>query len=248
VIVLAAALAGLAVWLLVRPAVDGRLGPGGWGPERLVQPETGAAPTPAGGLPTWTIRGASALAALSAWWLLGGVVGIVAAAVVLLLVPRLLGRMESRAERVRRTALDRQAPLLADLLAATLATGATFRASLGAVAKAIGEPTAGALGPALVAMDLGADPVEAWRSCGGTGAHALVIDAVARSAESGAPVSRVLARLADDLRREHRVVVEVAARSAGVRAVAPLAACFLPAFVLLGVVPVVASLAGAVLS
>lgn len=248
--VLAAVLAGLAVWLLVRPAVDGRLGPGDSGPDGTGRSglRSGPASAPAGGMPTWTVWAATGVGALAAWWLLGGVVGIVAAAAVLLLVPRLLGRMESRAARVRRTALDRQAPLLADLLAATLATGATFRASLGAVATAVGEPTAGALRPALVAMDLGADPVEAWRACAGTGAHALVIDAVARSAESGAPVSRVLARLADDLRREHRVVVEVAARSAGVRAVAPLAACFLPAFVLLGVVPVVASLAGAVLS
>jgi hypothetical protein len=38
-------------------------------------------------------------------------------------------------------------------------------------------------------------------------------------------------------------VVEVAARTAGVRAVIPLVACFLPAFILLGVVPVVAGLA-----
>ena len=236
---------GLGAWLVVRPAVDGRLAAGGRPPDVASADRAG---TPAAGLSAWTVRGASALGALSAWWLLGGVIGAVAAAAILLLGPRVLGRMESRAARARRTALDRQAPLLADLLAATLATGATLGSSLGAVATAVGEPTAGLLRPALAAMELGADPVEAWRACAGPGAHALVIDAVARSAESGAPVSRVLSRLADDLRREHRVVVEVAARSAGVRAVAPLAACFLPAFVLLGVVPVVASLAGTVLS
>ena len=38
-----------------------------------------------------------------------------------------------------------------------------------------------------------------------------------------------------------------AARVAGVQAVAPLAACFLPAFVLVGVVPVVAGVAGSLL-
>ena len=46
------------------------------------------------------------------------------------------------------------------------------------------------------------------------------------------------------MRRDRQRAVEVAAQAAGVRAVAPLAACFLPAFLLLGVVPVVASLAG----
>jgi hypothetical protein len=46
-----------------------------------------------------------------------------------------------------------------------------------------------------------------------------------------------------ELRREHQRRVERAARSAGVKAVIPLAVCFLPAFFALGVVPIVASLA-----
>lgn len=238
-ITLSALLTGLAAWLLTRPAADGRLSS---------RPDAGyRTPTRSRGLPRWAGTVTSVVAALSAWWLFGGVLGAVAAVVIVVIVPRLLGRLESRSDRARREALDRQAPLLADLLAATLSSGATFRSALGAVATAVGEPTSSALRPAITAIDLGADPVEAWRASGASGAHALVIDAVVRAAESGAPVSKVLARLADDLRREHRVVVEVAARSAGVRAVAPLAACFLPAFVLLGVVPVVASLAGAVL-
>ena len=66
--------------------------------------------------------------------------------------------------------------------------------------------------------------------------------------ETGAPLSSVLARIAEDMRRDRQVAVEVAARSAGVKAVAPLAACFLPAFLLLGVVPVVAALASSLLS
>lgn len=232
-------LAGLSAALLVRPLADGRL--------RTRPDHQAGTPGRPSGLPRWGVPVTSVLAALSAWWLVGGAMGIAAAAVILVVLPRLLGRLESRSERARRDALDRQAPLLADLLAATLSTGATLRAALGAVGAAVGEPTESALRPVVTAIDLGADPVEAWRACGTSGAHALVIDAVVRAVESGAPVSRVLVRLADDLRREHRVVVEVAARSAGVRAVAPLAACFLPAFVLLGVVPVVASLAGAVL-
>jgi pilus assembly protein TadC len=53
----------------------------------------------------------------------------------------------------------------------------------------------------------------------------------------------VLPVIAEELRRDARVRAEAAARSAGVRAVLPLVACFLPAFLLIGVVPVVASLA-----
>lgn len=238
-IAMSALLAALAAWLLTRPTADGRL--------RARPDDRLGTPRRPVGLPRWGVPVASVLAAISAGWLVGGAIGLAAAAVILVVLPRLLGRLESQSDRARRAALDRQAPLLADLLAATLSTGATVRAALGAVAGAIGEPMAGALRPVVTAIDLGADPVEACRSCGASGAPALVIDAVVRAVESGAPVSRVLVRIADDLRREHRMVVEVAARSAGVRAVAPLAACFLPAFVLLGVVPVVASLAGAVL-
>jgi len=66
---------------------------------------------------------------------------------------------------------------------------------------------------------------------------------MARSARSGAPLADVLSDVADDLRLARTRDVQVAARAAGVRAVGPLAACFLPAYLLLGVVPVVASLA-----
>jgi hypothetical protein len=49
--------------------------------------------------------------------------------------------------------------------------------------------------------------------------------------------------VAEDQRDEARSRAEAAARAAGVRSVAPLVACFLPAFILIGIVPVVASLA-----
>jgi hypothetical protein len=53
----------------------------------------------------------------------------------------------------------------------------------------------------------------------------------------------VLDGTVEDLRREHRSAVQAAARAAGVRVVAPLALCFLPAYLVIGVVPIVASLA-----
>ncbi len=72
--------------------------------------------------------------------------------------------------------------------------------------------------------------------------------ALVRAGEGGAPVAVAVARLAAEARAEDRARAEQAARRAGVLAVAPLGACFLPAFVLLGVVPVVVGLAGPLLS
>jgi hypothetical protein len=47
-------------------------------------------------------------------------------------------------------------------------------------------------------------------------------------------------RLSDDLRRQVRAEVESRARAVGVKAALPLGTCLLPAFVLVGVVPLVA--------
>ena len=68
-----------------------------------------------------------------------------------------------------------------------------------------------------------------------------------RASTTGAPLAATVMAVADDERERARWDAEAAARRAGVRAVGPLAACFLPAFVLIGVVPVVAGVAATVL-
>lgn len=82
---------------------------------------------------------------------------------------------------------------------------------------------------------LGADPL------------APAARALGRAAEGGAPVADAVARLAADARAQARAQGELAARRVGVLVVAPLGLCFLPAFVLLGVAPVVVGLVGPLL-
>jgi len=65
-----------------------------------------------------------------------------------------------------------------------------------------------------------------------------------RASLSGASPAPMLDALAVDQRERQRLAGEAAARRAGVAMVAPLGLCFLPAFVLLGVVPLVAGLLG----
>ena len=57
-------------------------------------------------------------------------------------------------------------------------------------------------------------------------------------------MSDALEAAAVALRKTHVAAVETRARAAGVRSGAPLALCFLPAYLLVGVVPVVAGFAG----
>lgn len=238
-ILVAAALVASAAWLLAAPSPDRRLA-------RLLGGRP-AAPRGdgRGGIPVVL---SAVVAGLGVWAVLGGLMGAVLGVGCVLVIPRAARRLESRAARTTREELERQAPLFADLMAAILASGAPLRFALVAAGEAIGRPMSDAVRPVVAALDLGADPAAAWTAVSGVTALEPVAAAVIRSAESGAPISTVLARIAEDMRRDRQSAVEVAARSAGVRAVAPLAACFLPAFLLTGVVPVVASLAGGLIS
>ncbi len=173
--------------------------------------------------------------------------GLMVAAAAVGFIPRWLRRLQARESVKSDEALARQAPVIADLLAATVASGAPITQALHGVAYALGEPASARLTSVELAINLGADPPDAWAAMREVDALAPIAEAAMRSMRTGAPLAAVLGRLADDLRRERQAQVEVAARAAGVRAVAPLAACFLPAFLLVGVVPVVASLASGML-
>lgn len=188
------------------------------------------------------VRAVAAIAGVIIAFTWGGWFGIVLGLVTAVLAPIAVGRMESKADRHRRERLAAQAAMVADLLAACLLAGAPLSRATRAVADASGAPISEPLHRLVHAIDLGADPVIAWQSLD-IDALAPLGRAVARSASTGAALSPLLVGIADDLRRDERARGEAAARAAGVKAVGPLAACFLPAFVLLGVVPVVAGLA-----
>ena len=66
--------------------------------------------------------------------------------------------------------------------------------------------------------------------------------------ERGTPAADQLARLAEDQRAAARATSAAAVRAAAVQALAPLGACFLPAFVLLAVLPMVSGIAGQLLA
>nr|WP_275412703.1 type II secretion system F family protein [Rhizocola hellebori] len=71
--------------------------------------------------------------------------------------------------------------------------------------------------------------------------------AARRSSESGAALSRSLTRCADDLRAQSRDQLQARLQRSAVWLVLPLGLCFLPAFLLAGLVPVVLAVLGEVL-
>ena len=63
----------------------------------------------------------------------------------------------------------------------------------------------------------------------------------ARSVESGTMLAETLLHHARSARLARRSDIEASAKAVGVRCVLPLMLCFLPAFLLLGVIPTVVS-------
>jgi pilus assembly protein TadC len=139
--------------------------------------------------------------------------------------------------------------LVLELLAAALDAGAPPVAALEVVAGAMGGTLSTELRQVAIGMRLGADARSAWQVplADAGGPLADLARAMSRVDEGGARVAASLRRLATrEAERAHARAL-AAARRAGVIAVAPLGFCFLPAFVLLAVIPVVAAAAHQVL-
>ncbi|MEV5647629.1 type II secretion system F family protein [Nocardia sp. NPDC052254] len=137
-----------------------------------------------------------------------------------------------------------------DLLAACLQAGLPAATAARAVAPSAPEPFRTALYRAADLLALGADPVVAWERAARE-APIVEMDALARlvrrSARSGAALTGAVADLADRCRSAVEDAAATRAERAGVLISGPLGLCFLPAFVCLGIVPVVVGLAGRVL-
>ena len=236
-IFLSALCAGLAVWLFTQRNHRHRIRSLSLGfvpePEKAVHTLS----------PSHTIALGIAGGALIGWTFFGVLGALVGAGFAFWLM-HLWKVRESRPQQHHRDSLTRDSPVMIDLLCAALASGATMRDSLVVVRDSMSaSPVAPILVRVISAVDLGADPREAWAEWTGDPVLGRLAQSIARSHQSGAGLVDVLEGAARELRREHRRRVETAARGAGVKAVIPLAACFLPAFFALGIVPIVASLA-----
>jgi pilus assembly protein TadC len=138
-------------------------------------------------------------------------------------------------------------PLCVDLMAACLAAGASPEEAAGAVGRSLGGPLGTALIRAQAELRLGAEPAQCWQRLGRLPAAREMGRCLARASMTGAAPVAEMSRLAADCRARRARSALGRARRAAVLATAPLGLCFLPAFLLVGVAPVVIGLAGTVL-
>jgi pilus assembly protein TadC len=192
--------------------------------------------------PTGRRRSLAGAAGVATGLLLGGGLGLLAGMAVAVTTERLLRRSEPDDDAALRAAVLRDLPGACDLLGVCLAAGLPVGGALHAVGSALPEPLGRELLAVAALYRLGAEPRRAWADVvpelSGLGRTMI------RAGESGASVGPALAALASDTRAAARARVDADVRRAGVWVLAPLGLCFLPAFLCLGVVPLVLGIAG----
>ncbi len=233
--------AALAMW----PAA-GRAGAARWSAVRPPDPEPAvpvSSPDSASERSRrWLLAG---VAALGTAVLVGGLPGLAAGSAVVVGVDRFLRSRSPDGAADEGVALLRDLPAACDLLGVCLGAGVPVDRALEAVGSALGGPLGDRLRSVAALSRLGAEPRRAWADL--PPELASLGRVLVRAGESGAMVTGSLRSLAAESRAAARAATQAAVQRAGVWVLAPLGACFLPAFLCLGVAPMVLGIAGDVL-
>ncbi|MFE7141870.1 type II secretion system F family protein [Streptomyces sp. NPDC057644] len=188
---------------------------------------------------------------LTGWILVGGVTGCAlgaAAAYGTWRWQRARPRSRPGGGHPERAVIAGQLPLAADLLAACIAVGAGPREAAEEVGRSIGGPVGDRLARTAAEIRLGVEPAEAWGRFGEIPGAGPLARCLHRAGATGAPAAEPVARLAESMRAERAAAAVARAQRAGVLITAPVGLCFLPAFLAVGVAPVIIGLAGDLLA
>lgn len=145
---------------------------------------------------------------------------------------------------IRREGLEDPA-LMMDLMAAMLAAGLSVDRSLDVLARSCSPPGSVALIAVKTALDLGASWEAAWATAPDRRSENAVSElgnALRFAGTTGAPSAAVVTAHAAQFRRRKNREAEQRAAALGVRLVVPLGLCSLPAFVCLGIIPILVGL------
>ena len=219
-----------------------------WLPGRAVPPVAAVAPRPRDPGSDWMRRHRplwTALAGAAAASFVAGPARWPAAALAAVATWVAIGRAEPPALRRRREAARRDLPHVVGLLGDALRAGQAPSAALSLVSAALPGPASERLGEVVARLRLGVDPATVWAELADDPALGPLGRSLGRAHSSGASVLLTVERLAESLSEDRRGEIEDRARAVGVKAALPLGLCLLPAFVLLGIVPTVAGMLGA---
>ncbi|TJZ42844.1 type II secretion system F domain-containing protein [Streptomyces piniterrae] len=228
--------------ILGAPRPAGRLTPARWRGRGRTATDDGRR---AGGLKPYAGPiGAAGFVAV----LVGGVAGLLAGLAAGFGAHRWLVRQRvADAHKLEQATVRTELAPAGDLLAACLAAGAGPREAAEAVGGSLDGVVAERLRHVAAELRLGGEPAAVWsRLAALPGAEGLA-RCLERAGISGAPAVEPVSRIAAELRAEWGRAAAARARRAGVLVTLPLSGCFLPAFLTLGVAPVLIGLASGLL-
>lgn len=154
----------------------------------------------------------------------------------------LLGRLPQKDPMLRAVAAE--LPDALDFLAVCVAAGLPLQRSVETVSRVSPAATASLLETVARQMALGRVGPDAWSSLASHPAWGRAATDIARAERSGTTLVSVLHDHAADARQEAADLATKRARTVGVQSAIPLMVCFLPAFIMIGVIPIIASLLG----
>jgi Flp pilus assembly protein TadB len=150
----------------------------------------------------------------------------------------------------RRRAIERDMPMIIDLVNLSIQSGLTIGAALAYVVRAVDSPVSDVYRQGLQQLEQGRRMSEVLSFCEvELGDVALALTSALRSAERyGSPLSETLAQLVQETRFDLERRAEKVARRLSVQLLLPVAGCILPAFALLTVAPLIAGSFGTLAS
>jgi len=167
---------------------------------------------------------------------LGGLLGIVVGAV------SAVGLVVTGRAQPAPTAVAEDVAIVLDLIAGCLSSGLSMPDAVEAAADAGDPVTREACLTTARQLRRGADPYDAWAGWVADPSLAPAARVTMRTTATGAAVADDLSRTAARIRSQRRAARQERVQRAGVWVVVPLGLCFLPAFVLVAVVPLVLGL------
>jgi len=202
-------------------------------PSRLAQPVFLLGLLAGGGL-GWLIFGGG----------LGPVIGAGAGFAAAWWASRLTPSSETRQQR----RLARDFPITLGFMAFVVQSGAPLRLATEAVSEVADELNAQRLRGVIARCDVGFTDGEAWRTLADDPVWGELSRELARCVDTGAATAAVLKSTAAQASQAADADAIAQARTIGVTSTLPLVCCFLPAFLLVGVVPIIGGLIGGYLS
>ncbi|MCL1838073.1 MAG: type II secretion system F family protein [Propionibacteriaceae bacterium] len=137
-------------------------------------------------------------------------------------------------------------PLIADLLAVCLEAGMPLRSAVAAYVEASSQPAAVVLTGVLARIQIGIDEKTAWDEVRAVSGWEALASQLSFSAAAGTSTAAALRMVSASMRKAAAACAGENARSVGVKIVFPLTLCFLPAFILLGIVPIIGGIVSGV--